>query len=168
MSDKTLILEGNFKISPEKFIEIMWSESDFWKTILDAQGVYDFELGNLKKKLERENTLLNSIALIWFSVERNDERIETKSKVKMVSNETLAKWMKVIPSYCDQHGEVLISKDDNSTTLECFRKGSLSLRISDLKESDLNLTATRQTTPMLNRLPLSRCKLVILKTPGYF
>ena len=54
MSDKTLILEGDFKISPEKFIEIMWSESDFWKTILDAQGVYDFELGNLEKNLNEK------------------------------------------------------------------------------------------------------------------
>ena len=52
MSEKTLILEGDFKISPEKFIEIMWSESDFWKTILDAQGVYDFELGKLERSSE--------------------------------------------------------------------------------------------------------------------
>ena len=57
MSEKTLILEGDFKISPEKFIEIMWSESDFWKTILDAQGVYDFELG----KLERKNLILKGV-----------------------------------------------------------------------------------------------------------
>ena len=60
-----------------------------------------------------------------LSVERSAERIETKSKVKMMSNDTLSKIMKSIPTHCDQHSEILISTDEEGALqLESFSNSS--------------------------------------------
>ena len=39
------ILDGEFRIEPAKFLELMWSDGDFWRSICDQQGIFDFEIG---------------------------------------------------------------------------------------------------------------------------
>ena len=45
MSDHIEILDAEFPVEPAKFLELMWSDGDFWRSICDQQGIFDFETG---------------------------------------------------------------------------------------------------------------------------
>ena len=49
----------------------------------------------------------------FLIVEKNDQRVATKSKVKMIKNETLAKLIPFIPADCDQETETSITRDSS-------------------------------------------------------
>ena len=42
---RILILNQDFNISMEKFLEVMWSDSDFWRKVQREQGLFDLEFG---------------------------------------------------------------------------------------------------------------------------
>ena len=100
---KILILNADFDMSMDKFLNVMWSDNAFWHKVQREQGMFDLEFGKLK-------LCLGSL-LIFISVEKNDQRVATKSKVKMIKNETLAKLIPFIPAHCDQETETSITRD---------------------------------------------------------
>merc|ERR1712142_671575 len=66
----------------------MWSNSDFWMQVQKEQGLFDHEF-----------------------VSKTANKVHTKSKVTMITNETLAKLIPFIPAHCDQETETTITKD---------------------------------------------------------
>ena len=100
---KILILNADFNMSLDKFEKLMWSDNAFWRKVQREQGLFDLEFGELFS--------LKYLANL-FSVEKNDQRVATKSKVKMIKNETLAKLIPFIPAHCDQETETSICRDN--------------------------------------------------------
>ena len=49
MSEEIEILNDEFSITADKFLEIMWNEGEFWDSICEKQGFFDFQLGKFHK-----------------------------------------------------------------------------------------------------------------------
>ena len=50
MSEEIEILNAEFPITPDKFLEIMWSDGEFWNSICEKQGIFDFQVGKYYNK----------------------------------------------------------------------------------------------------------------------
>ena len=51
MSDsRILILNADFKMSLDKFMQMMWSDSAFWHKVQSEQGLFDLEFGKFGKE----------------------------------------------------------------------------------------------------------------------
>merc|ERR1712187_552149 len=79
---------GDFKMTIDKFMKVMWSNNDFWLQVQKEQGLFDLEF-----------------------VSKTANKVHTKSKVAMITNETLGKLIPFIPAHCDQETETTITKD---------------------------------------------------------
>ena len=55
MSEEIEILNDEFSITADKFLEIMWNEGEFWDSICEKQGFFDFQLGKYQKNLPVNN-----------------------------------------------------------------------------------------------------------------
>ena len=51
MSDsRILILNADFKMSLDKFMQMMWSDNAFWHKVQSEQGLFDLEFGKFRIK----------------------------------------------------------------------------------------------------------------------
>ena len=50
MSEEIEILNAEFSVTPDKFLEIMWSDGEFWNSICEKQGIFDFQVGKYYNK----------------------------------------------------------------------------------------------------------------------